>query len=315
MRWKFWFLLLLLFSSAYLAYRWYDRQQNQPFELELVALDTALINWFSVVQAGQTEEWIFKREGEHWLLSNGSATVQPESGKVEHLLAACSRFVSDSIAAKSTDKALFDEDKAFRFRFYQGKRQLAAFSLWPPKEDDVYARAYLQQQSGSEIFLIHEGEHQACWEPLENYLYKKMLPFSWQEVSYVALSDTTGLRLQAFRHDSLWLDSLGNHISHQGLHQLHAKTTTSGFRFRSGQIPPAEKQWSLLLGTGQSDTLRILPDSLSYLPKGYVQIDVFCDSSSTVPFFYTSSLYPGEYFQADSSDIIQALLRPLFVER
>ncbi len=311
MRWTFWFLLFLLCSAVYFSYRWYIRQQAQPFELELVALDTARIDWFSMLQAGEKDEWVFKREGDHWLLSNGFATARANQEKVEQLLAACSRFVSDSILLPSVTGLHLDPNRAFQFRFYEGQQQLSAFTLWPPDKTETYARAYLQKRPGTEIFLIHEGKRSACWTPLEKYLDKNILPFSWKEVNYVAISDTTGLKLQAFRRDSLWVDTLGNNITYKGLYPLQATTATDNFRFRTGQIPLAEKQWSLLLGTGAIESPKALPDSLAHLPKGYVQIDVFYDSTATPPYFYTSSLYPGECFRSDSSDALLQLLLPL----
>ncbi len=340
MRWKFWFLLLLLFAGGYFFYRWYGEQLARPFKARPVVMDTSRVDWFSVLPPGEEEEWIFKREGDTWLLSHGALTTGTKAGWVEELLGACAEFESDSIVQR-LEEGLFEEQEAFYHRFYEGSRLLEAYWLWPPGQGETYAHAYLRPYGQKEVFLISKGDRTACWRAMEKYRARALLPFPQRELVYVALLDTAGFVRQAFWRDSLWVDEQERVLERFPFGGLRQTFAVQEFQHFAQAAPVTDKRWSLLLSREYlvvqevaGDTLSDLPkgsfrlrstsdlslpkdailslpkDAILSLPKEVVVIDVYVDSLQTYPFVFSSNLHPGQYFAEDSTGLY-LLLRAL----
>ncbi|HHJ51501.1 MAG TPA: hypothetical protein ENJ88_11440, partial [Phaeodactylibacter sp.] len=299
MKWKFWFLILLGLAASYAFYRWQRQQTARPFQAELIAIAPSQIDWFTIAPADDSE-WLFKREADHWLLTNGSMTVQTKQQTVSKLLAQCTHFNSDSIRWQPADPKPnpFPKEKARHFRFYRGEQTLDGFTIWPPAEDEPLAHAYLQPNGQQEIYLISEAPRQACFLPFEAFLSKDLLPFPTQNLNYLALLDSANYLIQASRQDSLWTDSSGQTLHIPLLDSLlMPQFLPDSFRYAPlASPPPFEKNWTLLLRNDGPNE---------------VEIQVYYDSLNPQrPFIYRSSLQPELFFREDSSGLFK-IIRPL----
>lgn len=299
MKWKFWFLILLGLAASYAFYRWQRQQTARPFQAELIAIAPSQIDWFTITQANGSE-WLFKREADHWLLTNGSLTIQAKQKTVSKLLNQCTHFNSDSIYWRPTDSEPrpLPKEQARYFHFYRGNNSIDGFAIWPPAKDDSLAQAYLQPQGQQEIYLISHKPRRACFLPFEAFINKNLLPFPAQTLRHLALLDSSGYLIQASRQDSLWTDSSGQTLHISLLDSLlMPRFLPDSFRYApSASPPPFEKNWTLLLRNDGPDE---------------VEIQVYYDSLNTRrPFIYRSSLQPELFFREDSSGLFK-IIRPL----
>ncbi len=309
MKWKFRLLILLGLTAAWFFYRWQREQTQLPFSAEPIALDSSQIEWFTISRPGG-EDWLFKREGNHWLLNKGALTVQPRPETVAALLSQCTHFSSDSIRRQTgREPNPFPEEKAFRFLFYRGEKIIDGFSLWPAATDESLAKAWLQPKGQREVYLISEGNRQACFLPFEAFLNKDILPFPPSQLNYFALLDSSGYLLRAFRHDSLWTDSSGQVLQIPQLDSLLRPGFLPDTFRQFTSAPPFENHRTLLLSASQHLPKGQDKSNAAYLPSKTnedVAIKIYYDSLSPLPFIYESSLYPDLFFREDSSGLFRA---------
>ncbi len=305
MKFKTLFFLCIVIGAAYAAFHFFKSKKSQPFDAELIRIDTTRVTSLLISLPNDQAEITLQRENGVWIASNGQINIRATSETTSSMLRALTNFkIREVIAQSSADWAAYalTEARATRIRVYANNQLLEDFMIGKSEiHPETEARiSYLRLTDEDEVYAVEgilSNHFGYDFSDFRNKTILQMEPNLTMVSFEVTLPDTTftyvrtpeGWQVNEMKLDSGRVESYLN-----SLRQISGEVFADDFDEVQGG--------SLLFST-----LTLQPENGG---EPFV-IQCYRDSTRSMPFIIHSSQNPDAYFASDSLGIFARIIASL----
>lgn len=281
-------------------------KRTSNFNTELILVDTNQVTQIIInTKPPNTEEIMLQREGNNWIVSNGTVNTKAVSSAVQALLSNVQLIKTKYIAANSEEKwADYEvgEQQGTRVQVFAGEQLLEDFiaGRFAFDQQAQTGTSYLRLTNGKEVYAVDGFQTLTLGQGFNAYRDRTLADFA-PTVTFDQLTlqkaDTTltfTKTAENWMYGDQVLDSMKVENYLQEFKMLKGDTFADDFdeiqapNFRIG---------------GLSLSSSALADKLS--------IEIYQDSTRVNPFVFRSSQNPEAWFDSDSTGLFRKLMKDL----
>lgn len=299
-------LIFIILLGIYALTQVFSGKRESSFKAELIEVDTAEVTSINIDPKGEAPEFTLKREGNQWIVTDGTVSVQAISNPVNAVLGNLALIRTKRLAAKSPEKwSEFEvaEEEGTRIRVFSGDDLLEDFMIGRFSFDQQTrsGTTYIRLTDQEEVYAVDGFQMLSFNQEMAAYRNRSLLTLK-PEMTITELDyRTPDSTYRFFRQDGQWtrfgttpLDSA------EVATYLNALRNISGEHFADDfdELKAADFALKSLVirGDGIEEPLRI---------------DAYRDTTRERPFLLRSSQQPETFFASDSSGLYERIFNPV----